>query len=242
MDKCFVKKFKLPASLIDIKSQLGFVDAVSCLQDNMCEYFKNLGCDGITMMPICNAFFVITKTLIKFVGLVNWLDDIEVKTMVSKKSNIRVNLSNNIYCNDKAVVLGLQEMCPVDGVERKIRTVDSTLFPKDIECCGDNGLSFNKIMVDFSEDDFVKEVVVDSSHIDFYKHTNNVEYVKFILSTMTVDEIEDNQIDTLEMHYINQTVYGDKIKIYKKIIDKSVYFQMVLDNGKIVNKSQIVYK
>ena len=241
MNKCFTRKIRLPASLINTKSQLGFVDAVTCLQDNMCEYFKVLGCDGITMLPICNAFFVITKTLIKFVGSAKWLDDIELRTMVAKKSNIRVNLSNNIYCNEKPVVLGIQEMCAVDGVERKIRTVDSTLFPKDIECIDENDLIFSKFMVEFDECDLVKEIIIDSSHLDFYKHTNNVEYVRFILSTMTIEEIENNQIDTFEMHYINQTVWGDKLKIYKKSMGKNVYFQMITDNGVVVNKSQLTY-
>ena len=242
MENTFIKKLKLPASLINIKSQLGFVDAVTCLQDNMCEYFRVLGCDGITMLPVCNAFFVISKTLIKFVDTAKWLDDIEVRTIVSKKSNIRVNLTNNIYCSERPIVLGLQEMCAVDGIERKIRTVDSTLFPKDIECGGDNGLAFSKFIVNFEEGDVVKEIVIDSSHLDFYKHTNNVEYVKFVLSTMSIEEIENNQIDTFEMHYIAQSVLGDKLKIYKKIDGKCVYFQMVLCDGTIVNKSQIIYK
>ena len=242
MNDDLISKFKLPASLIDINAKLGIVDALTCLQDNMCEYFKLLGCDGLTMLPICNAFFVITKTIVKFVGSANWLDEIEVKTNIAKKSNIRVNLSNSIYLNKKPIVLGLQEMCAVDGNDRKLRMVDSTLFPQDINVGCDNGLAFSKIMVDFDERDFVKEIVIDASHLDFYKHTNNVEYARFVLSTLTVDEISNSDIDTFEIHYISQCVEGDKVKIYKKVIDNIVYHQMVLNNGQVINKSKLIYK
>ena len=238
----YIRKFKLPASLIDVNAKLGFVDAISCLQDNMCEYFRSLGCDGLTMLPICNAFFVITKTIIKFNSSAKWLDEIEVKTSIAKKSNIRVNLSNSIYLNNEIVVEGLQEMCAVDGDERKLRMVDSTLFPKDIAVNNNCNLSFSRMLIDFDESDCVEEIVINASHLDFYKHTNNVEYARFVLSTLTIEELTNKEIDTFEIHYINQSVEGDKLKIYKKTIDNIVYFQMVSSDGNVINKSQLIYK
>ena len=181
MKKELINKIKMPASLIDVNAKLGAVNAITCMQDNMCEYFKILGCDGITMIPICNAFFVITKTILKFVGDVDWLDEIDLHSYISKRSNIRINVSNHIYKNGNPVVLGLQEMCAVDDSDRRLRMVDSTLFPRDIEVVEFDELKFSKMMVEFDEDDFVKDITIDVRHLDFYKHTNNVEYAKFIL-------------------------------------------------------------
>lgn len=243
MTKELISKLKLPASMIDINARLGFVDCLTCLQDNMCEYFKILGCDGLTMVPICNAFFVITKTKIQFVEKANWLDEIELKTSISKKSNIRVNLNNNIYKDGSPIVYGLQEMCAVGATDRKLRMVDSTLFPNDIELdTSSNDLAFSKLMEEFTEDDFVKEIIIDASHLDFYKHTNNVEYSKFVLSTLSIDDLENKEIESFEIHYINQCVMGDVLKIYKKQVGKDVFHQMVLNDGTIINKSKLTFR
>ncbi|MBE5757813.1 MAG: hypothetical protein E7345_02650 [Clostridiales bacterium] len=232
------------ASLLDTKSKLGLVGSVICMQDNMCEFFEKNGADGLTMLPICNAFFVITKTLIKFNEYASWLDKIKIKTNVAKKSNIRVTLSNNIYLNDKVIVCGIQEMCAVDGDSRKLRTVHSTLFPKDICESGleNNELAFTKFAEELTDEDFVKTIKVDLSHLDFYKHTNNVECVKFCLSTLPLDIYENNEIDTFEIHYINQTVLGDEINIFRKMNDKKVYFELKLTDGTVVTKSMITIK
>ena len=70
----YIQELKVLASSTDYSARVGLVGAISYLQDNMCDYFKYLGADGITMIPICQAFFVITKTKIKFHDLPKWAE------------------------------------------------------------------------------------------------------------------------------------------------------------------------
>jgi hypothetical protein len=65
--KCIYEQpMKVLSSWTDINMELGLAQALSVVQDNMCEYFRELKCDGPTMVPVCNCFLVVTKTKIKF--------------------------------------------------------------------------------------------------------------------------------------------------------------------------------
>ena len=58
----FKQNVKILSSMVDQNVGVGIVNAVTLLQDNMCEYFKQLKSDGIYMIDKCHAFFVLTKT------------------------------------------------------------------------------------------------------------------------------------------------------------------------------------
>ena len=169
----YEKNLTVPASSTDYTVGVGVVGAVTFMQDIMCDFFGELKCDGLTMIPICNAFFVITKTKFKFHKNVFWGNNIKLKTSVIDTSKIRVNLNNSVYSGDSLCIEGIQELCPIDKDSRKLRMVDSTLFPKDVTLEEKNGL-INYTKFNFNLEDFKleKSIKIDISNIDFYKHTN----------------------------------------------------------------------
>ena len=61
----------------------------------------------------------------------------------------------------------------------------------------------------------IDEVRVRSCDIDFSRHTNNVEYVKFILNTYSVNELLCRPVKQMEIFYINQSFENDKLQVYK---------------------------
>lgn len=238
----YINKLNVLASATDYTARVGVVGAISYLQDNMCDYFKCLGCDGISMIPKCNAFFVITKTKIKFYKFPKWGDEIKLKTTVMDHSKIRVNLSNSIlYFDDKICVEGIQELCAIDSETRRIRSVESTLFPIGIEKENDNNfLEFDKLNFDKNDFNFVKKININLSNVDFYLHTNNVEYVKFCMSVLDHGEIKNKEIDTFEIHYLKETKMGDEVEIYIRNNEEKIDFIMV-NNDIIVTKAQMCF-
>lgn len=225
----YIQDVKVAASNTDFSAQVGLVGAITYLQDNMCEYFKILGSDGITMIPICHSFFVITKTKIKFHESPKWSDEITLKISVSDVSKIRVNLNNGVFFRDgRLAIEGIQELCPIDSETRKLRMVESTLFPTDIpleERMSD--MSYSKFAFDKNEFEFKKKITIDLSNTDFYMHTNNVEYVKFCLSLLDGELFSKKCIDTFEIHYIKESVIGCEIDVYvKENNDKIDYLLM----------------
>lgn len=238
------QSIKIPSSKIDYNGKVGIIQALEIFQDNMCEYYKRLNCDGIYMIPRCHAFWALVKTKIKFYEDVEWLDKCNIKTDICKVSNVRMNLCSGLYDKDGKVAIScLQEMCGVDSDSRKLRMVDSIpFFPKDIEV-EDNfsGLSFEKLDFALGEDSFCKSVIIGVSNVDFFAHTNNVEYVKLMLSTCTFDFIKSMKVLDFEIVYIKESVIDDELKIYKKDTGEILYFE-IRKNGNCITKARINYK
>jgi acyl-CoA thioesterase FadM len=237
----FKQNVKILSSMIDQNAGVGIVNAVTLLQDNMCEYFKQLKSDGIYMIDKCHAFFVLTKTHLRFNSKLGWCDEVELRTDLINKSNVRLTLSNSIYKDGVSVIDGIQELCAMDSDNRSLRRVETTLFPGDAEVVLEtSNLTFEKINVEFSDDDLRRSIVVEFDNLDFYRHVNNVEYVKFILNTLGLDFYTKNTITELELNYISECVFGDVLNVFIKNIDDRIYFQIKKED-KVVFKGYMVY-
>lgn len=237
------KDLTVLASSTDYSAGVGLVGAITYLQDNMCDMFKKLGSDGITMIPKCHAFFVITKTKIKFHKCANWLDEITLKTSVSDVSKIRVNLNNSVYDrDDKICVEGIQELCAIDSDNRRLRAVDTTLFPVDIERVeGVSELQYSKLNFDKNEFDFKKKITIDLSNVDYYMHTNNVEYVKFCLGVLDYKIFENKALDTFEIHYVKESIIGDELDVLVKA-DNDNFNILIVRGEDVIVKAMLVLK
>lgn len=238
----YSQRVKVLSSMTDANANVGLTHTLSYLQDNMCEYFKSLGCDGITMIPIAKCFWVMTKTKIKFNSTIKWMDNIELETDLCKETNIRLNILNNILDTDgKILVEGIQEICAIDSETRKVRTVDSTILPKDIDIDDSTipSLKFVRFDEELGGEYLRKNITIDSRNIDFFGHTNNVEYARFMLSTFGGEDVKNMSPLEFEIHYIAESKEGENLSIYRKDLDNSYYFE--IKNGeKVISKAMLV--
>lgn len=228
METVYKQNVKVLSSMTNSNAEVGISHALSYLQDNMSEYMGSLNCDGITMIPKANCFWVMTKSKIRFNGRVKWLDSITLKTYLSHKSPARLNIVNDILDRDGNVIIeGIQELCAMDSDTRKIRLIKSTLFPEDIKPLSTNkDIEFSKLDFELDESKFKKEVTVSSENIDYFGHANNVEYSRFILSTFGGDELKMLNPKTFEIHYIAESKEGDKLSIFMDKVDKKYLFEI----------------
>ena len=236
----FEKTYNILSTQIDHRAQLGMVQILGLNQDNFCEFFKLLGCDGITMIPVANCFFVATKTRFKILSSPRWLDDVRVISSISKKSVARIECDCTIVDESGNVcAYGKQELCAMDSNTRRLRMVDTTLFPRDISIGEPNDITFDKL--DFDNCDSVTQVTVQYSNTDFFGHTNNVEYVKMMLDVLPVDLVRSIEITDFEIHYIKESKAQDVLDIKYRIGDDSVLFEIYRDDA-IITKAKMIYK
>ena len=241
MVNVFERNMKVDASLTDVNIQFGLLPALTVAQDNMCEYFRQIGCDGITMIPVKNCFFVLTKSKIKFDNFATWLDEFKVRTELTSKSKIRVSLQTDFDCNDKHLATCMHEMCAMDATERTLRAVNTTLMPEDLEETKDSAFAFEKMAFELTSEDMVGMHRVNVGNLDFYKHTNNLQYVHIMFSSLGLPFVENNVIDDFEIHYISETRNGDVVAIFKKVEEGQVLFQINNVDNKCVTKAVLKY-
>lgn len=240
MKEIFERSLKVDASLTDVNVQFGILPGLIVAQDNMCEFFRNIGCDGLTMIPVCNCFFVLTKSKIKFLKNIAWLDEFKARTELVDKSKIKVVVQTDYIENGKVFGVCMHEMCAIDASDRKIRPVSTTLMAETFLPTKENESSFEKMLFDLNSDDYVYSHKINVENLDFYKHTNNLQYVHFMFSTLELDFVENNFFDEFEIHYIAESRIGDELKIYQKIEEDKVLFQINRDD-KCITKAKLKY-
>ena len=132
-------------------------------------------------------------------------------------------------------------MCPIDSNTRRLRSVDSTLFPSDISLAEKVGeLEYSKFNFDKNDFTLKKKITIDLSNVDFYMHTNNVEYVRFCLSVLDLKVFENKRVDTFEIHYIKECSMGDEIEIYVNENDNKIDFLFMV-NDSVVLKAEMMF-
>ena len=234
---------KIGASKTNFNTQVGVIEATQLFQDNMCEYYKKLNCDGVNMVPKCHAFWALTKTKIVFDRDIMWLDDCEIKTNLCKINNARMNLCGMISCDNRESIFCLQEMCGMDSETRGFRPVDSIPFwPKDVDVIDQyKEINFEKFLCDLTEDDYVSSVKIKNSNVDFFGHTNNVEYVKILYDMIDYDYLKNTKPLEFEIHYLKESRLGDELRIYKKQEGDTIIF-FIKKNDIVITRARFVFK
>lgn len=235
------QKLKILSTQTDMNAELGWLQSLTLAQDNMCEYFKIIDCDGIAMIPAKGCFFVLAKTIIEFSGKSpKWLDEVLLTTELCNKTRIKVNLETS-FENSKGERFAtcVHEMCAIDHESRSVRMLSTTSLPEDIEVTKDQSLEFSKFDGDGLE--FECETIrrVDLTNIDMYRHVNNLEYVKFMMSMLSVDFMDSVKISKFEIHYIAESRFEDDLCIKQYKGDDRIVF-MIYNGDRLVNRG-IVY-
>ncbi len=222
----YKKEYQINYTELDQNLELGVFSAIILQQNMGTEYFGTLKSDNIILKNENNAIWVVSKTKVHFNKYPTWRDIVYGRTYTTKLKPIRVEMETT-FTNEKGENLFVtkQESCAIDLNTRKIRKIDTVNYPKDMEI-EENTLvePFLKLNESFSENDFVYEQKIFSTDIDFSRHTNNASYVKFILNTLSCQFLDKNKVTDFEIHYINESGEGQKLKIYKKEKDNIIEF------------------
>lgn len=235
MENEYKRKFFIGYSDCDRKVNLSVLNSLYLIQDMMTEYFGFLKSDNIILKSENNAIWVLTKTKVHFNKYPKWRDLIEGTVFTTGLKPIRVETEAQFKDkNNNVLFYANQETCAIDLTDRKVRKINTVNYPADIQIKeGINTEKYLRLNTEFTEDDKVYEQKIHSSDIDFSYHTNNVVYVKYILNALNTDFIDSYKITDFEIHYINESKEGQKLKIYRKNKDNEIEFLIKEENREI---------
>ncbi len=85
------------------------------------------------------------------------------------------------------------------------------------------------------------QVQVKYTNIDFSQHTNNIEYVRFMLDTYSVRELEARPVKEMEIVYTNQSFEDDVLAIHRGSFEGKDIF-LLQKEDKVIVRSEMVFE
>lgn len=239
----YKRNYQINYTEVDQNLKLGLVSAIIFHQNMGTEYFESFKSDNVVLKNKNNAAWVVSKTKVHFNKYPTWKDVIYGRSYTTKVKPIRVEMETTFKNkHDDILFVTKQESCVIDLDTRKIKKIDTVNYPYDMEI--EYNLinePFLKLNEEFSQKNFVYSQKVFSTDIDYSRHTNNVSYVRYIVNTLSCNFLDNNQITDFEIHYINESMEGQTLKIYKKEKQNSINF-LIKNEEKEVVRANLKYK
>jgi len=202
-------------SQIDCCNKVSVYEIVKMIQTTTYNHSQKINLGHEDMLKHSNAFWVISKLKLKLGDSINPQDQVSVSTWTRPLSLVRAVRDSQIKNKNKILVKAIAEWCCLDYETKIIRKLNSIEYPKlEMQKTEFHNMDFCK----FAEGDNVKCVYTKrilASDIDVNLHTNNLKYVNMAMDAFSVDELTRLTIKDFEIHFINQSYFGDEIKIYK---------------------------
>ena len=192
------------------------------------QHSQLMGVDHKTMEEKSNAFWIVSKMKVVNLSPITSGEKINVTTWTRELSTIRALRDCVIKSGQKTKAKFLSEWCCLDLQTRKVRRLNSICYPDlEMERTKYNNITFSNIREQVNETDYVYKRVVRSTDIDMNNHTNNLKYNQMALDAFTVNELNSMIIKEYEVYFVNESHFGDEIRIYKKKIKDGYYIEGV---------------
>lgn len=219
-------------SLMRFRAEAAFMT----FQDVASRHAMFLGIDDFSLLEKDNAMWVVSKTKVKVNKLPLWNDEISVRTWPMGAEGVRCNRCYQIIRNDEVMINAITEWVIIDATTRTLRKVETTSYPNDIDWITEKSVDerFRRFKDDFTENDIVYKRLVRSGDIDVTHHTNNVTYITMLLDTFSVKELENMALEEIEVSYLNESLEGETLSIYRKKREDGTYFSIKKEDDKVV--------
>lgn len=223
------------ASMCDSSTRLSPLAVFQLVEDAVTELMGNLHIDGITAMREYNAMWVFVKNVIRIFHRPDWREPFELRSFISGHSAAKLQIDTEIVtaADNLPIAHSRLELCALDLQSGSIRKASTVGILPDAPVEKQlPDLRFSR----FPKDGYVplEAVTVRATNLDYCSHTNNIEYVRFLLNTYPSGQFGENEIEQIEIHYGHQTFEGDCLRISKRGSESSDFFQIDSDNGSAV--------
>ena len=232
MENLHSEKHIINDSQLDVCNKASLYEIIKMIQTATYNHSQKINLGHDQMLEHSNAFWVITKLKLKLNANINSQDKVTVSTWTRPLSLIRAIRDSEIKCKNRVLVKAVAEWCCLDYDTKSIRKLNSINYPElKMQKTKFHNIDFCK----FSEAENMEHVYTKqilASDLDVNMHTNNLKYVNMALDAFSADEIIEFNIKEFEIHFINQSYFGDEIKIYK--LKNKKHFTIV---GKVDDKT-----
>ena len=235
----YTKKSYVAGNMCDGKLQMSVIASDELVENAVTELMGDLGIDGIVAKAKYNAMWLISKNNIRFFRRPEWRENFDIRCGISKHTAVKLNIDTLVTSESGEILMTARtELCAIDLENGRIRKAETVGFTADMqqgERLGD--LDFSRLPKSGGP---VESVTVRSTSLDYCYHTNNVEYVRFMLNTYPVEHFKTHEPLRLEVHYANQSYEGERLYI-EKLTDENGDSFVIRRGGDMIAACRMVW-
>ena len=237
----YEKSSYVSGSMCDSKLKLSIIAADEIVENSVSELMGDLGIDGIVAMEKHKAMWVMTKNQIRFLRRPGWREGFVVKCFISWHSLITINIDTVIESESKEVLIKARtELVAIDLESGRIRKIETVGFTSEMEYPEPTeGIELTRFPKEGGEQ--ISKVTVQSTSLDYCNHTNNVEYLRFMLNTYNAEHFRTHEPDLIEIHYASQSFEGEELEIYRMETENGDLFN-ILRNGTGITSCKAIWR
>lgn len=228
------------ATCCDLNARLSPYSIVCLVQDAVSVFTGMLGLNNINMRSKFGAMWVFTKNKVEILAQRPiWNENFRIRSYLVRKSAIILVVATEFLDSSGALFAYAKlEMCALDIASRKILRLNA-LGIDELECNQDAiETNFDKLG---ESTKIISEVKVSSENIDFSLHTNNAQYLRFLLNTYSVEELKSKDFKCIEVYFVEESRENDILTIAKHSEGKFDIFT-IYKGEEIVTKAKIEFQ
>ena len=233
----YQKKIRITTSMTDYSQGLSVIGALRIVEDFLCDFFASLGIDNPTVRKNYGAFWVFSKNKVDFLEKVAWGEELTVKCFFTKISAASIVTTLLFQKEGGNIALSSSvECCFISVTDGKILPIKTLDFDKTC-ATATNDRIYEKFDAPIGGEATVFKV--SSTSIDYSMHTNNVEYLQYVLGQYSVEELTTSPVLSIEAHYLRQTFEGDELKCYRSRKDGEDVFALYIGEA-VALKARVI--
>ena len=231
----YIRRDFVRSSACDGHCLLSPIAVLQLVEDQITEFFGEMGVDGITMRERYNAFWVYSKNRIELTRRPAWREPFTVRTRLGLRRAAKACADTTAFDENGGLLIASRvEMCLLDGNTGSIKRLDEIGMPA---ASGPDAsmpvLAFDRFPKQPAQ--LIEQVKVRTSNLDMSNHTNNIEYLRFILNTLTPEALDSREMRGLELHYGAQSYVGQTLDIRSTPTEDGTLYTIERDGQNILH-------
>jgi medium-chain acyl-[acyl-carrier-protein] hydrolase len=198
-----------PDGKLNLYSMFNYLQAVAADHANKLSF----GRDDLLKE---NRFWVLSRMFAVVTVWPLWEETITVRTWPKGTDRLFALRDFEVrYPDGRHVASASSSWLVIDRTSKRVQRPDDILTRFNSELPSKNALPRNADKVEPATEDCITGDIftVKTSDLDVNLHTNNVRYIKWVTDTYDLDFILNHSPVSLEVNYLSESVYGEKVLI-----------------------------
>lgn len=233
MKAYYTNQIQIDTSMCDAAGKLGLWNIFALFQDAASRHAEELGV-GFDAMASRKSFWVTVRTRVHFYKRPGIMKKVEVSTWPAAPGNTRCDRFYRISEGEEILAEGRTEWCVVNTENGSVKPLREAGFREDTEYLDEAVLPapYARFKHNFEDGDCALKYTVQTTDIDVGHHMNNVAYLRALLNSFTVAELESLDVSEMEIMFCMPCFEGNQLDILRRKTDYGYEFGVRRPDGR----------